>query len=57
MVKCKNPDCGIEIERPMKEWDMPPPRNGRNQNHKLHISHYACPKCGKTFRIAGKVPL
>ena len=50
MAKCAR--CGIDIERPMKEWNMQP-RDGRGPA--LHVKHYACPQCGKTFRIADKL--
>jgi hypothetical protein len=36
----------------MKEWNMQP-HDGRGPA--LHVKHYACPQCGKTFRIADKL--
>ena len=50
MTKCSR--CGIDIERPMKEWNMQP-RDGRGPA--LHVKHYACPQCGKKFRVADKL--
>lgn len=50
MTKCAR--CGLDIERPMKEWNMQP-RNGRGPA--LHVKHYACPQCGKKFRVADKL--
>ena len=50
MTKCAR--CGIDIQKPMKEWNMQP-RDGRGPA--LHVKHYACPQCGKKFRIADKL--
>ncbi len=50
MTKCAR--CGLDIERPMKEWNMQP-RDGRGPA--LHVKHYACPQCGKKFRVADKL--
>jgi len=50
MAKCAR--CGLDIERPMKEWNMQP-RDGRGPA--LHVKHYACPQCGKKFRVADKL--
>lgn len=44
--------CGLDIERPMKEWNMQP-RDGRGPA--LHVKHYSCPQCGKKFRVADKL--
>ncbi|WP_455285507.1 hypothetical protein [[Eubacterium] cellulosolvens] len=50
VTKCAR--CGLDIERPMKEWNMQP-RDGRGPA--LHVKHYACPQCGKKFRVADKL--
>lgn len=50
LTKCAR--CGLDIERPMKEWNMQP-RDGRGPA--LHVKHYACPQCGKKFRVADKL--
>jgi uncharacterized protein with PIN domain len=50
MVKC--PRCGTEIERPMKEWNMIPHSESKP---KIHVKHYRCPQCNKTFRLADKI--
>jgi DNA-directed RNA polymerase subunit RPC12/RpoP len=50
LTKCAR--CGIDIEQPMKEWNMQP-KDGRGPA--LHVKHYACPQCGKTFRVADKL--
>ncbi|MCJ7455846.1 hypothetical protein MUP07_03765 [Candidatus Bathyarchaeota archaeon] len=50
MTKCAR--CGIDIERPMKEWNMQP-RDGRGPA--LHVKHFSCPQCGKKFRVADKL--
>jgi len=50
MTKCAR--CGLDIERPMKEWNMQP-RDGRGPA--LHVKHYSCPQCGKKFRVADKL--
>jgi uncharacterized protein with PIN domain len=50
LVKC--PECGTEITNQPKEWDMHP-KNRRGPA--LHIKHYACPQCGKKFRLATKL--
>ena len=50
VIKCAR--CGIDIDQPMKEWNMQP-RDGRGPA--LHVKHYACPQCGKTFRVADKL--
>jgi DNA-directed RNA polymerase subunit RPC12/RpoP len=50
MAKCVR--CGIEIESPTKMWNMKP-KDGRGPA--LHIKHYRCPQCGKSFRIADKI--
>lgn len=50
MVSCTK--CGGEVAYPSREWDMQP-RDGRGPA--LHIKHYACPQCGKRFRIATKL--
>jgi hypothetical protein len=36
-MKC--PDCGKEVKKPIKEWDLSP---------KVHVKLYEC--CGKKFR-------
>jgi hypothetical protein len=43
MAKC--PNCGKEVETPIKEWNM-----GRNK--KIHVKQYEC--CGKKFREYGR---
>lgn len=50
MAKC--PKCGLEIERPNKEWNMRP---GIMRGQALHVKQYRCPKCDKSFRIADKI--
>jgi len=50
VTKCAR--CGIDIQQPMKEWNMQP-RDGRGPA--LHVKHFACPQCGKTFRVADKL--
>ena len=49
MADC--PHCGSLVEKPTKEWDM------KNNPHgpPLHLKHYVCPSCGKTFRKAEKI--
>jgi len=37
LVKC--PNCGKEVTKPIKEWDLSP---------KVHVKLYNC--CGKKFR-------
>ena len=37
--KMKCPNCGREVSRPVKEWDLSP---------KVHVKMYEC--CGKKFR-------
>jgi uncharacterized protein with PIN domain len=50
-AKC--PKCGLEIEKPQREWDMNPKTPNTQA---LHVKHYHCPSCGKTFRIGEKIP-
>ena len=50
LTKCAR--CGLDIERPMKEWNMQP-KDGRGPA--LHVKHYSCPQCGKKFRVADKL--
>jgi len=39
LIETKCPECGNEVKKPIKEWDVGP---------KLHVKLYEC--CGKKFR-------
>lgn len=46
MAKC--PNCGAEVAKPSKEWDVKPPR-GKG----FHVMLFVC-GCGKKFRKVKK---
>jgi hypothetical protein len=39
LIRMKCPDCGMDVKKPIKEWDLSP---------KVHVKLYE--HCGKKFR-------
>ncbi|RLI13894.1 chorismate-binding protein [Candidatus Bathyarchaeota archaeon] len=50
MAKC--PNCGTEVEKPVKSWQMKPKRR---KGPTILIELYECPKCGTKFRTGKKI--
>jgi DNA-directed RNA polymerase subunit RPC12/RpoP len=45
------PYCGSEVDRPLKTLDVRSRRMGC-----FRVSTYACPRCGRRFKIAERLP-
>jgi len=50
MAKC--PNCGTEVEKPVKSWTMKPKKR---RGPTILIELYECPKCGTKFRTGKKI--
>jgi len=48
MAKC--PNCGTNVKKPRKEWDLRGRPNKKGERIVLRIGLFDCPKCKKTFR-------
>jgi len=48
MAKC--PNCGTNVKKPRKDWELPGRPNKKGERLVLRIGLFDCPKCKKAFR-------